>query len=129
MGYSSKICIDARRPKNDGTSKIFLRVIIDRKKTEIDLQISWPSVRFDSGKCKPRYKNDSDVNEYNVIIQDACAKANAIHKKYLLRSGHLNLDLFMKDYNSNLDKDDFIKYFYQKSFARWNKSKITDHTF
>ncbi len=32
MGYSSKIKIDARRTKKDGTAAIFMQTIINRKR-------------------------------------------------------------------------------------------------
>jgi integrase len=116
-----------------------MRVIIDRKKAEFDLNISWPPNKFEmaklpdgtwiSGECKPRYKNDPDVEEYNVVIGNARTKANAIRKRYLINQLHLTKQAFEKEYNSNLSKDDFIKYFGQKSFERWNKGKISDDTY
>jgi integrase/recombinase XerD len=131
MGYSAKIKIDHARPKQDGTAAIFLQVIIDRKKTRIDLDISWPPSKFNLKDltCKPRQRADEDVEEYNVIIENARSKANSIHKEYLIKGIHLNLESFQKEYRSNLNKNDFILYFGQKSYERWNKSKINDDTY
>lgn len=129
MGYSAKIKIDTKRPRKDGNAAIFLQVIIDRKKARIDLEINWPPNKFVNGVCRARMKNDPDVDEYNVIIGNAQAKANQIHKSYLIRGIHLTLDSFMKEYRSSLNKNDFIEYFAQKSFDRWNKQRIQDHTY
>src|SRR5436190_2302741 len=116
MGYSAKIKIDSKRPKKDKNAMIFLQVIINRQKAKIDLGISWPAVRFHPVDfCKPRQKGDEDVEEYNVIIRNALSKANSIHKNSLIRESTLTLSSFLKDYKTNLNKNDFIKYYEQQS--------------
>lgn len=130
MGYSAKIKIDNGRPKKDGTASIFMQVIIDRKKSRIDLGIAWPPHRFDEvNLCRTRKRPDPDMDEYNVIINNARAKANTIHKTYLIRGIHINLEAFLREYRSNLNKNDFIEYYAQKSFHRWNKREISDQTY
>lgn len=130
MGYSAKIKIDADRPKKDGTAAIFLQVIVDRKKRRLDLDIAWPPAKFSPvDLCRPRMRNDPDYQEYNIIIENARSKANSIHKDYLLRGLHLTLDSFIREYRSNLNKNDFIQYFAQMSYDRWNKRKIKDNTY
>jgi integrase/recombinase XerD len=130
MGYSAKIKIDRKRPRKDGAAAIFLQVIIDRKKARIDLDIAWPAERFNElAGCRSRRRRDPDMEEYNVIIRNAQAKANNIHKDYLIRGIHLTLESFLKEYRSNLNKSDFIQYFAQKSFQRWNKQLIGDGTY
>lgn len=130
MGYSAKIKIDSKRPKKDGTAAIFMQVIIDREKWRVDLDISWPPGKFsEADLCRPRSRKDPDVDEYNIIIGNARAKANSIHKDYLVRGINLTLDAFKKEYRSSLNKNDFIQYFAQKSFERWNKQRIQDHTY
>jgi hypothetical protein len=130
MGYSAKIKIDTKRPRKDGNAAIFLQVIVDRKKARIDLDISWPPSHFtETTLCKSRSRKDPDVEEYNVIIENARTKANAIHKDYLLRGLHLTLESFLKEYRTNLNKNDFIQYFAQQSFERWNKRRISDDTY
>lgn len=130
MGYSAKVKIDKGYTRKDGTCALFLQVIINRKKARIDLDISWPSEKFSEvDLCKPRSRKDTDVEEYNAIIGNARSKANNIHKDYLLRGLHITLESFLKDYNSNFNKTDFIEYFAQKSFDRWNKGAISDDTY
>lgn len=109
---------------------VFLQVIIDRKKCKIDLGIAWPANKFDLvAYCKPRIKNDVDVVAYNIVISNALAKANNIHKDYLIKDLQLTLDAFRKDYHSNLNKNDFIKYFEKQSYRRWNLKEISDETY
>lgn len=130
MGYSSKIKIDHKRPRKDGTAALFMQVIIDRKKTRIDLDIAWPPKSFSEVHlCRARTRQDPDVEEYNVIIGNARTKANSIHKDYLMRGIHLSLESFIREYRSNLNKNDFIQYFAQKSYERWSKQKIGDDTY
>lgn len=130
MGFSCKIKIDSARPRRDGYAAVFMQVLVDRKKARIPLGIFWVPKRFDERiGCKPRSKKDDDVDAYNVIIGNARTKANNIHKEYLMRGLTLTLDLFMREYNSNLNKHDFLEYFKQKSFERWSKEIISDLTY
>lgn len=129
MSYSAKIKIDKEYPRQDGTSAIFMQVIIHRKKARVDLDLKWPADKFDeSNYCKPRRKDDDDVQDFNIIIRDALAKANRIHKTYRLRNQMLSLDLFMREYRTDLNKDDFIQYYAQKSLMRYNKGIISKQT-
>lgn len=130
MGYSAKIKIDPKKPRQDGTNSIYLQIIIDRKKKDIPLGIAWPAARFSpTDGCRPRMKNDPDVDEYNIVIGNARAKANKIHKNHLVRGLHLTLDGFLREYRSDLNKNDFIQYFAQKSLDRWNKTILSDATY
>ncbi len=131
MSYSARIKIDEQRPRKDGTAAIFLYVIINRLKKRIDLDISWPPTQFNQKDscCKPRTRNDADYEQYNVVIDNARTKANDIRKQYLVKGLPLSLETFMKEYRSNLNKDNFIEYFRQKSFHRWNKQIISDETY
>ena len=130
MGYSVKVKIDHYDPRSDGTAAIYLQVTIDRKKKRLPLHITWPIDKFsDTHYCKARTRTDPDVDQYNTIISDALAKANNIRKEYLLRSIHLTMDVFLKEYRTNLNKNDFIQYFSTKSFERWNTGMISQETY
>ena len=130
MGYSAKIKIDTKRPRHDGTAAIFMQVIIDRKKKRLDLDLTWPAKNFnESDLCRARMRKDPDVDDYNIIINNARTKANSIHKDYRMRGLHLTLETFVKEYRSDLNKLDFIQFFAQKSFERWNKRLISDDTY
>lgn len=129
MGFSAKIKIDSKRPRQDGTAAIFLQIIIDRRKSVIALEIAWPVNKFSARDwCRARWKDDRDVEEYNIIITNALTKANEIHKQYLVRGQHYTLDSFLKDYRTNLNKDNFIEYIDQRSNTRWSKGVIVYET-
>jgi len=130
MGYSAKIKIDTKRPRKDGTAAIFMQVIIDRKKKRFDLDLVWPPKYFsESDLCRARMRKDPDVDDYNIIINNTRSKANTIHKDYRMRGLHLTLDAFVKEYKSDLNKLDFVQFFAQKSFDRWNRRLISDITY
>jgi hypothetical protein len=130
MGYSAKIKIDTAYKRTDGTCAIFMQILIDRKKSRIQLGICWPPEKFsERDYCKPRTRKDPDADEYNIIISNALAKANTIRKDYLLRGIHLTIETFLKEFRTDLNKNDFIQYFAQKSFERWNTGKITNETY
>lgn len=131
MGYSARIKIDSKHPKKDGTCAIYLYVIIDRKKKRIDLDgISWPAGRFNlTDYCRPRHKGDPDADVFNIVINNAKTKANEIRREYLLRGLPLTIGTFVREYKSNLNKNDFVSYFAQKSFYRWNKRLISGSTY
>lgn len=130
MGYSLKLKIDKDDIRKDGTAAIFFQVLINRKKKRIGLEITWPVNKFSAEKgCISRHKDDPDVDAYNVVIDNARTKANEIRKFYLIRGLHLTLEMFMKEYNSNMDKNDFLKYFETKSTWRWRKNEISNETY
>ena len=130
MGYSIKLKIDSHRPRKDLTCAIYLQVIIDRKKLHVGLDLTWPVDKFDeNGGCKPRMKKDPLVNDYNIIINNARAKANQIIMDYRIKDKAITIDLFEKEYYSKISKVDFIQYFEAKSKERWGRREISDSTF
>ena len=71
------------------------------------------------------------LKDANVTRQQLAdyLKANNIRKDYLLRGIHLSLESFLKEYKTDLNKNDFIQYYAQKSFERWNKGMISNETY
>jgi integrase/recombinase XerD len=130
MGYSFKLKIDKSYVRKDGNSAVYFQVIINRKKDRIGLNISWPASKFSLvDGCLPRSKDDQDAAVNNVVINDARNKANEIRKQYLLKGQFLTLEGFLREYKSDLNKNDFIAYMEKKSFNRWNERDISDETY
>lgn len=122
--------IDKEHPRKDGTGAVFFQLLINRKKERIGLGFSWPINRFnESAGCLPRMKQDPDVDAFNVVIDNVRTKANDIRKEYMIKGSPLTLDVFRKEFYSNMNKNDFISYFEKKSFERWNKNAISNHTY
>lgn len=127
---SSKITYNPQRVRMDGTVLLYLRIIIDRKKKDIDLKIHWPLDRFDpkKGRCLPREKSDSLCEDYNIIFRDADAKATEIIVKYRLKRMDLTLYLFLKEYHSHISTENFLEYFEKKVNHRYRLSEIEETT-
>lgn len=114
----------------DGTVLLYLRVIVNRQRKDIDLKIRWKADRFDQnkGRCLPTSTEDSNCNDYNIILMDAEAKATEIIVKYRLKRLDLSLDLFLKEYHSQISTEDFYLYFEKKLNQRYRAGEIEETT-
>lgn len=129
MSYSVKAKIRTDRIKKDGYAPIYLQVIINRVPKKISLDLEWPAIKFDEKSlCKKREKDDTDYNDYNIIIRDALGRVNEIFKYYRLTNQFLTLDLFEKEYNNPLSKYDFIEFMEGKIEERYKSNEIEKRT-
>ena len=101
MGYSKKIVV-AQRTKSNGVAELCLRIIIDRKKKDIPLNIDWPPDKFDvkAGVCKPRSQKDDEVDDINIQLGNALTRANEIFKHYRLTDKKLELKQFIEEWTN-----------------------------
>lgn len=131
VNASVKVVFNKQRIRTDGTARLYLRVIIEREKKDIDLKLCWPSAHFDEkkGRCLPAQKNDETYKDFNVILSDAEARATEIFVQYRLKRLQISLDTFLKEYHSNLNRDDFFSYFEIKLNHRYKHGEITYETF
>lgn len=127
---SSKIVYNKQRIRQDGSALLYLRVIINRQKKDIDLKIHWPVDRIDldNGKLLPRQKDDQMCADYNLILRDADAKATEVIVKYRLKRLDLTLDLFLKEYHSQISTEDFYLYYEKKANQRYRAGEIEEST-
>jgi integrase/recombinase XerD len=130
INTSSKIVYNPQRVRMDGSVLLYLRVIIDRKKKDIDLKIHWPVNRMDlkKGRCLPREKEDKLCDDYNIILRDAEAKATEVMVRYRLKRMDLTLDLFLKEYHAQISTEDFYEYFEKKANLRYRAGEIEETT-
>lgn len=128
VNCSAKIVYNPQRIRKDGTVLLYLRVIIDRKRKDMDLKIYWEKDRFDlkSRRCLPRSKDDQEAKDYNLVLADAEARANEIFITYRLRRLDLSLDIFLKEYSCTLNKSDFLEYMEAKIHQRYRESEIEE---
>lgn len=128
---ASKKTYISPRPKLDGSSALYLQIIINRKKKNISIKIDWPAKFFDEkeGVCLPRRKNDPDVNDYNMIISDFHSKANEIFKYHRLSNQLLTMERFLKSWKNDLSKDNLVKYMEQKAKVRLKDKEIEYSTY
>mgnify|MGYP005752134113 CR=1 FL=1 len=131
VNASVKVVFNKQRIRKDGSARLYLRVIIEREKKDIDLKVCWSASHFDEikGRCLPEKKNDEACKDLNVILSDAEAKATEVFVQYRLKRQYLSLETFLKEYHSNLNKDDFFSYFEAKLKFRYKTGEITYPTF
>lgn len=130
MGQSIKLKIDEKRPRKDKTCAVYLQVIIDRRKIHIGLDLTWPPEKFnENGGCLPRFKKDTAADDYNIIINNARARANQIIMDYRIKDKPINIELFEREYYSKVSKVDFVQYLEVRSKERWGRREISDLTF
>jgi integrase len=101
---------------------IYLRVIIHRKIQYINLDVSWYPSLFLDGECRKFGKVKPD--DINLIISDALAKASEIFIQYRLRRIPLSMEAFLREFKTNLNKDDFLVYYKNKMMQRLKEGEI-----
>ena len=127
---SARIVYNKQRVRADGTVLLYLRVIIDSKRKDIDLKVYWPAARFDvkNGRCLPMDKKCEKHKDLNVILSDAQAKAAEIFVQYRLRRLDLSLPIFLREYHSNVSRNDFLAYYEKRMLERCRLGEINDES-
>ncbi|WP_343322272.1 site-specific integrase [Sphingobacterium multivorum] len=92
------------RIQQNGMSALYVESYIsgigpkaDRK--QFNLNLEWPSDKIDFGKneLRQRFKNDPDVNDYNLIIRDHISKINEIAKRFRLQNRILSNEMVERE--------------------------------
>jgi integrase len=124
--HSLKFVTEKSRVKKDGSAALYLRVTINRTSKKIPVKLSWPVALWDQKKqvCKPRFKDDKECGDFNLILKDTYARATEIFVKYRLKRIGLSLDTFLKEFHSNLNKNDFLLYMEEKIRERLKNDEI-----
>lgn len=127
VSASLKVIINSSRVKKSGTAALYLRVIINRQPKKIPLKVDWFPEFWDEKNqvCKPRSKSDRACDDINLIIRDAVSRANEILIEYRLRRKSISAALLVKEYSSNLNKDDFLIFMEQKIQERVKYREIS----
>lgn len=95
--FSSKLFVWKNRVKKNGFSSLYLHVYISysgsAERDFFKLNLEWPTekIDFDNAMLLPRYKEDPDVNDSNMIIMTERAKFNEIAKVYRLANRSLSI--------------------------------------
>lgn len=131
--FSASVKTDIRTwyQKKDGTSEIFMQVIIDSKKKMMGLGIYWPIAKFDrpSGLCLKLHSKDTLWSDYNIIIREAISRANDIFTFYRLAGRPLTLADFEREYGTYFNKSSFVEYFQHKLDDRLKRGLISAITY
>jgi integrase len=129
--FSSRLWFNNRRIKKNGEATIYLQVIIDKKHREFSVFLDWPADLIDlsNGKLLPRYKQDPDVNDYNLLIEMERSKHTEINRNYRIRKEPLDMDKFARELNVFNDRESFTKYLETESKRRFQRREIDKKTY
>lgn len=108
--------IKARALSTPGMSSINLVIIIDRKSDRIPLNIQWPSNLFDknNGKLLPRFANDKECIEHNLIIEKFLSTANNLRLQYYAHSKNVSVKEFRHNFINYSSRENIIAYISEK---------------
>lgn len=129
---SYKICLNDRKTRIDGSSSIFLRVLCNRVKKEVNLNLSWPKEFFDlaSQRCLPRFAGDrSDCDSVNILIEDAKSRASRIVLRYYANEKALNIETFCLEFNDYHSRENLLMFWEKKSQQLYDDKIIVYDTY
>ena len=95
FSFSSALWYEKRRVNAEtGLTALYLQVVIDGKHKEFPLKHKWPAQFIDlkTGRLLARFKKDSEVSDWNLIIQAEIAKHTEINRIYRIRQEYLDID-------------------------------------
>lgn len=101
--FSTKIHAHKHRLKKNGTVSLNIQVNISTPgnldRDYFPLNLEWPleSIDFEQSLLRPRFKNDPDFNDYNLIIMTERSRLNEIAKLYRLSGRHLGTETLKRE--------------------------------
>jgi len=120
--------------KKTGEVSIYLYVYISvpgrYEDDNFPLKLRWPADKVD---CKasvllPRFRDDPDVNDYNMIIMSERAKYNDIAKRYRLSNQALTIKLFRRALKFADPTKSVVRYIELASRERFKDGDISAET-
>lgn len=111
--------------KSDGTCQVYLQLFISKKKITVPTGVEINPDDYDKEKNLVR-QSDKNHQDYNLMINDAKAKANSIFIKYHLLRKEITPELFIQEYKNPTIRVDFYE-FMSKEIENRRKS-IADST-
>jgi site-specific recombinase XerD len=110
MSYSVSLTYNKQRITKGNLATIYLRVIIDRKKHDINLDFKWDVTKInqESQRLLPAAKNDIVCEDYNMIIKTELSKINEIFRLARLGFRTIDINQFKKEYENFESREDFI---------------------
>lgn len=108
MSFSTKIVL-AKHTKGDGTRRVYLRAIIDRKPAPVPLDFYVNEKDFDArGQCiRPTHPN---ANTYNKEILKKVTEANNIASRFRLEDKQLTPRIFKEEFKHPTTAMDLIRF-------------------
>jgi len=130
MSYSVTLTYNKQRISKSNFATIYLRVIIERKKYDINLDFSWDVSKINQeAQClMPTIKNDIACNDYNMLIKTELNKINEIFRLARLGFRTIDIEQFKKEYANFESREDFIVVWSQMMEERVNHGMIKKST-
>lgn len=120
--------------KKTGYVSIYLYVYISGpgkyEDEKFPLKIRWPADKVDceASVLLSRFRDDPDVNDYNMIIMADRARYNEIAKKYRLSNQMLTMDRFKRSLKFNDPTKSLVRYIELSSQERLRTGDISPET-
>jgi integrase/recombinase XerD len=128
--YSAKVKFNRQRPQKDGSVTIYIQLLFNREKKDINLNFSWPidKINLVDQVLAPRMRDDKACADNNIIIKNELAKINEIFRLARLANRALTMAAVLKDYEDFVSKDNFLIYAFKKIVWRESKGIIRSNT-
>lgn len=104
---SYKVCNRTDFIKKDGTSAVFIQILLHRKKVVLPLNFCVNPNDFDTLRQRVK-KSCSRYIDYNLLIEKKLADLNAIEVNYKLSNRILTLENLIEEINNPNGKMDFL---------------------
>lgn len=133
--FSSKLHVWKNRVKKNGNSTLYLEIYISRRgnvdRDFFNINLEWPLkfIDFDNAMLLPRGKNDTDVNDYNMIIMSERAKFNEIAKLYRLANRVITIKTLKRELVYFDSSKSVIGYCKQLRSELFKKRLISEQTY
>ncbi len=114
--YTAKVILRKDIPRKDGTCLLSLQAFVNKKRVVIPLNIYVRPEEFVEADTKVLYKKGGtvekkDVDDYNLILGDAKARASDIFMSHRIHDNPLTADEFKKLYLDKTSRHDFLAFF------------------
>lgn len=130
MAFSVSLNFNKQRVRLDGLATVYIQVIIDSVRELINMRFQWPAALIDNkaNLLLPRFKNDEEHSDYNILLISEFNKINEIQRMARLAGRELTMQEFQNEYKNFASKGDFTAYMLEKINYRFDKGIIRIRT-
>lgn len=130
MSYSVGLTFNKQRISKVNLATVYIRVIIERKKYDINLDFAWDvsKINLEAQCLMPTMKNDTACNDYNMLIKTELNKINEIFRLARLGFRTIDINQFKKEYANFESREDFIVVWSQMMEERLKHGMIKKST-
>lgn len=110
--------------------EIYISVKGSYERTREPINIKWPADKVDreNSLLLPRYRDDEDVNDYNMVIMSERAKYNEVAKVFRLTNRVLTVSLLKREVLFLDSTKSVVGYFYKLKEELYRKKMISYET-